>query len=308
MNIMEKIFREKFQNEYQKNIENVEIVLASEEKKRLNEIDFIDDKRTGFSREDIQRDIEATSKMEERFKKDWDYLSEKDIQRIKEGKKKSEALEVIIIDKGEKLGWFGCNARLSRTSKFDDIFNGVDGIVEFDKQEDNPYGIALEIDASMNPDKKVIKRKIARNTDKVLGRGKPIEIKYFQSKITGEKKKLTFVVPVIVGTEGNNANRLIQLFADIERLKKSEKNEEARKKLEEAKNDPAQIIFLRETKIQLEMYVSSLEKEGGLKQLYKKEVEKLAEIINNILNSKNHINSERLESDRVYNLIKEFSR
>lgn len=301
---MEKAYQEQFESAHIKRMENVDLVLATETQKRPHEADFVDESKSGFSQLDVKRDIETTEKMEERFKKDWDHLPENDIQRIKEGKKRSEALEVIIIDKGEEMNWFGERAHLSRTSRFDDIFNGIDGVLEFDIQESNPYGIALEIDASMKPDQETMKKKITRNTDKVLGKGKAIEVKYFQSKISGEKKKLTFVIPVVTGVEGDNANKLIELFADIERLKKPGKDEELQKKIDEAKNNPAQLIFLKEIKMQLEMYSKLLGKEGGMKQLYRKEVDKLVDIIKNIIDSKNNIDSKTLESDGVYNLVK----
>ena len=48
--------------------------------------------------------------------------------------KRSEALEIIIINEGEINNWFGENAYLVRTTKFDDFINGFDGILEIDSQ------------------------------------------------------------------------------------------------------------------------------------------------------------------------------
>ena len=54
--------------------------------------------------------------------------------------------------KEKLINWFGKNAYLVRTTKFDDFINGFDGILEIDSQGTSINKIqraALAIDASM---------------------------------------------------------------------------------------------------------------------------------------------------------------
>ena len=286
---------------------NAELIVATTAKRPFDEQSFIDQSSPEFNKIAVAKDLQEARNKELTFAENKPDTPPWKLQKMKEGKLRSSAMEIVIVDHGERFDWFGDKAHLSLASHYDDLINKVDGVLEFDLEDKNPYGIALNIDASMNTDLKTIKDKVDGNIRRVLGGGKPVEVKYFQSAVTGKKKKLTFVIPVVVGIEGNNAHKLIQLMSDIVRLKQSGSPADQEKiamKEAEARSHPAQIIFLREIQEQLAFYSGELKKQGGMKELYCKEVDKLSTIIVDILKSKASLSAEALQNDGVYGSIK----
>lgn len=289
---------------------DAEAIIKFERKKRLQEIDFIDDGKKGYSEAEVKRDLETVERMKEKFEKGQDHMTDAEIKRAKENENRGEALEVIILDKGEELEWFGLGTRLSRTTKHDDIFNGVDGVAEFVSKEKTTHRVALAVDASMNSDFSALKRKIDRNIRKITNNKDEIEVKYFKSAIDDFKGKLALIIPVVIGMEGKKANELIGIFSQIMVLQAREpKSGEELKKLDqlliEAKNHPCQVIFLKEIKEQIAFYKELLAGDKSIKaQLFMNEINSLLEIINLIIGSKKEILGGELEKDGVYLTIK----
>lgn len=290
---------------------NAEVVLGAERKKRIQETDFIDNIKSGYTEADIKRDLSNVERMQAKFKAEKDGLPVEDRKIREENEKRGEALEVIIIDKGEELEWFGADTRLARTSRHDDIHNGVDGVAEFVSRKKTTHRVALAVDASMNADYDALKRKIERNILKITNEKKRLEVKYFKSAVDNFKGKLNSVIPVVVGLEGKKANELIALFSEIIKLQSNEnKTEEGAKKLEqllmEAKNHPCQIIYLKETEIQISYYRELFAGNKSIKaQLFVKEIDTLLGIIESILEAKKEIPEGELVNDAVYRAIKE---
>lgn len=271
-----------------------------------------------YSQESLQRDVEIVEALKRRFAEDLEHLDEVQLKKVREGKLRSEALEAIIVDFGDILEWFGAKAKLTQTAEFDDLVHGVDGIIEFDLSDKQPYRMALVIDASMKPVFDSLERKVSRNIEKIVGNEKQAEVKYFASKVDGFKGKLSLVVPTVIGVEGDNANQLIKLFSEIIQLKNKPRqdymDEDALdQKMREAKNHPAQIVFLREIKEQLSLYVYLIEaemkkrhmtdREKDVKNLYKKEIIRFSGIIDDLLSQKKTIAEGALKNDGVYATI-----
>ena len=225
---------------------HVERVLRSASQVRPDENDFGE----LYNETIISRDLEVVKILEGKFDENIDHLTPSEIKRVKEGRKRSEALEVIIVEGAELHNWFGPNVFASRTGKYDD-YSGIDEVLEIVQEEgEQAHSVALAIDASMRPDFSSIQRKIKRNVEKVLGPKKP-RVKYFQSAVDGSKKSLTMVLPVVVGVEGKNAEELINLFGEVIQLREiKDKTEQIKKKLKERleiiANHPAQVVFLQE--------------------------------------------------------------
>jgi hypothetical protein len=227
---------------------------------RLKEDDFED----VFDSEEIQRDRQTVANIKEGFRKQLEHFAPDEIKRAERGKMISEALEVVIHTQAESSNWFGENALTTRTTEYDDLVNGVDIVVEFDiGSELEPQIIALAIDASMLPKFSSVKKKIDNNIKKVVDNTKPMKVKYFESQIDGQKKKLNMIVPAVIGLEGNNANELILLLKQLLAIKETIKQGQESKSLTSRKGEvqkqlekhPAQIIFLKELIVQLEMYL-----------------------------------------------------
>src|SRR5687767_1508774 len=71
----------------------------------------------------IRRDSEYVALREKQFQ-------ETDTADDIEQKKLADILEAILIERMELDNWLGPNAETFKTSKYDDIHNGVDSIVE----------------------------------------------------------------------------------------------------------------------------------------------------------------------------------
>lgn len=290
---------------------NAEVVLGAKRKKRIQEADFINNREKGYTEEDIKRDLGNVKRMQEKFKAEKDSLTAGERKRREENEKRGEALEVIIIDKGEELEWFGPETRLARTSQYDDIHNGVDGVAEFVSRKKTTHRVALAVDASMNSDHDALKRKIERNILKINEEKRRLEVKYFKSAVDNFKGRLNSVIPVVVGLEGRKANELIALFSEIINLQSKETvtDEEAEslgRLLIQAKNHPCQVVYLKEIEIQINYYKKLFAGDKTIRaQLFIKEIDTLSDIIKKILEMKKEITEGELASDKVYNGIKD---
>ena len=288
---------------------NVEIILNQEKKPRPETSDFIDNTKAGYKEEDVRRDEKMVERMEEIFENnDGKFLKEKERKIVDERKKFSEVVEMIIVDWGDELKWFGPNAKLIRTSRYDDIANGVDGVAEFETEE-GTQRIALAVDASISLNPSIIKRKMDKNIEKILDEKKRSKIKYFKSEIDDHKGELNFVVPVVVGIDANNSKNIINVLSEIAKKQSGEDNmsdEELYDKIQDAQKEPCQIIFLKEIKEQLVYYLELLkEKKSEKSDHYKEEIKKLLDVVSDIIDSKNNIQEGDLSRDGVYLAIKD---
>lgn len=296
----------------ERHAQNVELILQSASHERPDEKDFgeLYDKTT------IARDLDVVRILEHKFHENIEHLTPAEMKRVEEGKKRSEALEVIMVEGGELYDWFGDHAFMSRTSKYDD-YNGIDGVLEIVREETDeggqePHDIALAIDASMRPDFSSIERKIRRNVERVTGPKKP-RVKYFQSAIDGTKKRLTMVLPVVVGIEGRHADELTDLFGEVIRMRAVKDRPESAKQLLKEKLDsiakhPAQVAFLQEILVQLDGYAALFAKHADHDSMaYGKKARELSAIIAGLLATKDAIELGDYAADGVLVAIEEMA-
>ena len=278
--------------------------------------------RSLFTNEEIDADIVRIENIEKSFTKSDSSTSKQDRERILHSKKRSEALEIIIADQIETSDWFGDEALFFRTTKFDDYFNGVDAVVEF---ENNNHGyIALAIDSTSKTELHTLAPKIDRNISKILTNR--VNVKYFQSPRLDNPyvSSLTDIVPVVIGLESQNTNDLITSFSrliDLDRASKDEtsnsnlrttfRNEynQLRKKIEK---DPIQVIFLEEIRVQLEMYQAILSQERSQNiHLSSKKLQEIIQVINSIVSEKEplraSLETKIPQGDAVFDLIRYYS-
>jgi hypothetical protein len=285
---------------------NVDLILAREKEKRPNPKDFED----VFGPEEIERDDKLLNAVKRNIERDLDHLNPEDQETLRKGKKRSEALEIVITEGISEQRWFGRKARITRTGEFDDVINGVDGVLEFDLgTEEKPERIALAIDASMRSDYFLASKKMLRNIRSVLGVNKhrPTKVKYFKSKVNNHKGPLEAVIPVVIGLEGQNCNGLFDLMGQVIKLEnQKERNEIQDKILNEKKKEvakhPAQRIFIEEIKAQLVFY-KELITEQGSGQIDLSGLERLITIFNSIDEIKREIETGNLAEDAVFKEI-----
>lgn len=151
-------------------------------KKALSISNFIDIKDFSdlYGNDQVEADLNQISKLEEKF-------GEAD-----QAKQLASILEAIIFEHGEQSYWFGENASTIKTSRFDDIINGVDAIVEFDEKT-HPAHLALAIDATFS---EIVTDKF-KNLKTKIDQGKLAVVKYFQSErisFRGEMSNIPFIV------------------------------------------------------------------------------------------------------------------
>jgi len=284
--------------------------VLSSAKKRPDPLEFIDNSKPEYTEAEVKKDLEYVENLKRKFV---------------EGSGRAEAMEIITIEYGEEFKWFGEESGLDRTSLYDD-YKGIDGIWYF-KIKDFPYRIALAIDTSMRSEltqaqrtenetkaagkTKSIREKIERNLEKIKD-PKISTVKYYRS-LDGQPVDQTLIVPVVIGLEGENANKLIHLFGQIARLRQKKEtsslNETEVSELsqleEKAANHPAQKIFLESTLAQLSRYAQELKNEKGFKSFYRIGVAGLEKMVGGILEKKKNISTDELENDAVYQKIKE---
>src|SRR3989339_115003 len=291
-----------------KHMENVELILQSASHERPDENDFVE----LHGESTVKRDLDVVRILEQKFHENIEHLTPAEMKRVEEGKKRSEALEVIMVEGGELYDWFGGRAFLSRTAKYDD-YNGIDGVLEIVREEgedgeQEPHNIALAVDVSMRPDFSSIERKISRNVEKVTGPKKP-RVKYFQSAVNGSKKSLTMVLPVVVGVEGKHAEELTDLFGEVIRMRAVKDRSEPAKqllkeKLNEIANHPRQVVFLQEIADQLDGYAKLFAKRtDGSSVAYGEKAKELSDVIYEIIRSKVDIDPGKYGNDGVFMAI-----
>jgi hypothetical protein len=304
-----------------------ELILEYHQKDRPDEKNFVGI----YGDKEIQDDMDDLERMKERFSTDMHHLSSQEKTKIEEGKKRSEALEATIVGLAD-FGWFGSDTQTSRTHEHDDVFQGIDAILEIPRQKkdrklESPKRLALAVDASTDQRTEIIREKIIRNSKKVFGtHRRPPKLKYFESKIqkvkSSDGKKvpyrgsLDFVVPVVVGLESSEANNLMSLYVRFLKLNQVEnKNSEQKKDLTAVRAEilrhPAQAIFLKQITDQLNMYLNLAE--SADKKLPTKVVEQINELRTtfadfSIEKINDGIELGKLATDPVYKEIERISR
>lgn len=148
----------------------------------------------------IDKDLEYVTTLEAKFDKQMSQ-SERDHIRL------AKVFEAILHEHGEQSNWFGDSAVTIKTSRFDDIMNGVDEVVEFEEPESTSY-LALAVDATYS----VFTEKKLKRIEDEIGRGELAKIKYAVFENTGFRGELTKVPRVIVGVSSKTIQELAELW------------------------------------------------------------------------------------------------
>lgn len=282
---------------------NAELIISNSKETRPDLNNFVDI----YTPETIEHDKAEVEKIKKEFTESSQNLTGMAKEKKEAHKKRSDALEIIIGEQIEKSGWFGDSCRLSRSTEYDDLKNGVDSIAEFVDENDQTHRLALAIDASMRADIKSVRYKINRNILKM--KTNTLEVKYFQSRIDGFKGKLDNIVPVVIGIEGENTNEIVANFSKMIKFAKIKDTDpvaqdEYQKLSDKLKNHPAQVIFLREIQDQLYIYYLTLKNlQQGKTTIKTDQIYEMLYVVKTILDGKEGIKTGDLEKDNMYQLI-----
>lgn len=134
----------------------------------------------------------------------------------KENMQRGELFEALLAERIELDDWFGQDAKTIVPSRYDDIRNGVDLLVEFESELGFFKHLGLSIDAtthipSITEKIEAIKRAIER--------GQLTSLKYFYSEKTGNSGVLKDLPKVIVAADFRTIREIAGLWIRIQKLR-----------------------------------------------------------------------------------------
>lgn len=238
----------------------------------------------------IEEDAKKVADLEKTFEKE-------DTPEDKEAKKLADSFEILISQLAELENWLGEDMFLKETSKFDDLFNGVDMVAELVKEgRFSHLGLAIDVTFSSNP--VTIGKKIKRITEEIK-RGVLAKVKYFDSEEADIRGELRNIPRVIIGTDRETLNELADLWLRRNTLRESKfkgdltdaavaaVDKELKAINLQLRNHRVQSHILKQVEFQLEKF-SNFAEEQGQKELAEK-IKSNLEMIKEILDSKKDI-------------------
>lgn len=183
------------------------------------------DKASALSERAALRPATFIRKGKENFSPEEISLDQKYVKDRKSGFTNSEefeyklakCLEAVFYEAVNNADWFGKNTKMVMPTEYDDLHNGVDGVIEFHK-ENKPQsylGLALDVTYSQDPTKKfqIIKEQI---DDCRLGK-----VKYFRSTDGSFEGSLNHLPRVVVLMNQADTARLVRDWQEGVSLKDS---------------------------------------------------------------------------------------
>lgn len=192
------------------NVNNVNAVLDKAHKKAegmfMSSEIKIEDFKDLYGEREIEKDLTYIASMEKLFK-------EKETAEEKEIKKIATVFEALFYEQAEQNNWLGENIVIIKTSSFDDIKNGADGIVESQESPQSPFKkasyLALAVDVKFGSGD--ISYKLKRIKDDIEN-GRLTQIKYFVSEYMDMRGELKNVPRVIVSASFPTVKELSELW------------------------------------------------------------------------------------------------
>ncbi len=148
----------------------------------IRPLDFI----SLYTEDGVQADLNYVSRLENQMERD---NTPEDRERLR----LSTILECLLFEQGEQSEWFGPTASTIKTSRFDDIANGVDMLVEFEETPARLTHSAFAMDVTFST-------AAGAKFDKIKNRlktGELASIKYFcsaKSPFRGELSRIPLTV------------------------------------------------------------------------------------------------------------------
>lgn len=194
---------------------------------------------------------------------------------VRTGKLRGDLFEAIINTQIAESDWMGPDADIIVPSEYDDFRNGVDSIVEFDREEGGSSHLALAIDVTESPMQMLEKFKKIKVS---IESGALSQVKYFKSK--NFRGELNYVPRVVVGAGRETVEGIAHLILQFKRLQATvarnrrenkeasvsqKATEELAKVRQEIAGHPLQGMLLAEIKAQLESfrdYAHSIKKDA----------------------------------------------
>jgi hypothetical protein len=211
-------------------------------------------------------------------------------EQTEEQKKVADIFEAIVLEVGELNEWWGSNAFILQTSKYDDYVNGVDAVIEFrveDPKSASYLGLATDVTFSGDTGDKFLR--IFSQIDS----GNLTKVKYFHSKHMGIHGPLSDLPKVIIGAHRETVLEVAEKWIA------GKYNALARHKL--------QIMILLQTVEQLRVFRNYAKKIGkeDLVRIYSERITVVERILEEKKDIYNQVKSD-LNDDNVHYSIMDF--
>lgn len=218
----------------------------------------------------VAADLAEVNRLQKIFDTDQRKKGPEEVDNVKRGK----ILEALLAERIELDNWLGQEAETIVPSIFDDYKNGVDLLIEFQRDEGFKH-LALSIDATTSL--KSASEKIEKIKSDIK-HGHLVSIKYFYSEAAGIRGILERVPKVVVGTGIATIKELSSLWLGAQKSRKeaavlekelgpsTEEVKELKRKAKELLSKLAshrvQFLILEEIRVQLEYFVKLAKKLG----------------------------------------------
>lgn len=127
-------------------------------------------------------------------------------------KKIATVLEAILVEGITKYNWLGNKIKILPPSKFDELFNGIDAIIELIRDEELNEFLALGIDVSFRAvDGKVFADKVNSLLDFIKER-KLTEVKYFKDE-QGDVVPGLYVPKVVISVDAKTIEEVAEIWS-----------------------------------------------------------------------------------------------
>lgn len=159
-----------------------------------------------YSQEAISADQEYVAKMEKLFQ---EYPPEEKARHMR-----GELFEAIVDSQIDDSDWMGSRASVTVPSRFDDIKHGIDGIVNFEREEGGTSHLALAVDVT---DSKI---KMDEKFNGIMGSiksGSLSKVEYFRSD--NFEGRLFNVPRIVIGAGRETVNDISEILLSFRRLR-----------------------------------------------------------------------------------------
>lgn len=260
-----------------------------------------------YDKKDIENDERYVSQREIEFRA-------QDNPALAEHRRRGELLEALLDEGIRSAKWMGTETTSITPSRYDDIHNGIDLILESIKREGFSH-LALNIDMTSSPD--VAGQKIL-DIKETIRNGELSSVKYFHSKRASIRGELGKIPKVIIGVDAKHLRDLCLARIEAHTFKgglkhpanqadTTQKNlrEKLSKSLEKIVKNIARAIIMREIEIQLIKFEEFARRnnKNEIADKYRSALETLERAKNSKNSWLNSELEERIKEDQVFRSI-----
>jgi hypothetical protein len=157
-----------------------------------------------YQKEAVMRDMWDVKRKKDAIKKS-------DSPEMAENARLAEVFEAITLEHAELSNWLGEDVTMLKTSLYDDYFNGVDLLAEWQKEGAEPHALALAVDVTFGV--RTVERKL-NQIRRDIDEGKLGRIKYFRNASGTYRGERSDAAKVVIGVSKGAVHALARLWAD----------------------------------------------------------------------------------------------